>query len=184
MLTAVEGCPQLPGPKAPIGGGDLQRAFHKMPVHLLRPQALAQCHQSPFAEGRCVAVQTVQHQVPTAIYGGGFDHFVIGDLRIGLEQGRQRQLGRRDRRMALRLVLIECQQFLLQGLSKQHMAVLSQGNKQLGSADVLDNGVFRRGQVDWGRPQRWTHEEPSFWNRKKLVVSQAITSWKNTRPMF
>jgi hypothetical protein len=64
------------------------------------------------------------------------------------------------------------------------MAVLPQEDEQLGSADALDNGVFRWRQGDGGMPQRWTHEKPSFWNGKKMVVSHAITSWKNTRPMF
>jgi hypothetical protein len=86
--------------------------------------------------------------------------------------------------MALRLVLRECQQFLLKGSSEQRMAVLPQKDKQLGPTDALDDGVFRRRPFDWGMPQRWTHGKPSFENGKKMMVSHAITSRKNTRPMF
>jgi hypothetical protein len=139
--------------------------------------------QGAFAEGRGVAVQTVQHQLPTAIHGGGFDHFVIGDLRVGLEESRQRQLGRGHWGMALGVVLIECQQFLLKSIGKQCMAVLPQEDKQLAPADALDDGVFRRRQCDWGMPQGWTHGKPSFGNRK-MPLYHAITLWNNTRPMF
>jgi hypothetical protein len=86
--------------------------------------------------------------------------------------------------MALRLVLIERRQFLLKGIGKQRMAVVPQEDKQLGPADTLDDGVFRRRQLDWGMPQRWTHGKPSFRNRKKLCVYHATTLWHNTRPMF
>jgi hypothetical protein len=60
------------------------------------------------------------------------------------------------------LVLIERQQFLLKGVGKQRMTVLSQENKQLGPTDALDDNVFRRRQFAWGMPQRWTHGKPSF----------------------
>jgi hypothetical protein len=63
--------------------------------------------------------------------------------------------------MALRLVFIERQQFLLKRIGKQRMAVLPQEDKQLGPTDALDDGVFRRRQVDWGMPQGWTHGKPS-----------------------
>jgi hypothetical protein len=42
------------------------------------------------------------------------------------------------------------------------MAVLPQEDKQLGPTDALDDGVFRRRQVDWGMPQGWTHGKPSY----------------------
>jgi hypothetical protein len=54
--------------------------------------------------------------------------------------------------MALRLVLIERQQFLLKGIGKQRMAVLPQEDKQRGPTDTLDESVFRRRQFDWGMP--------------------------------
>jgi hypothetical protein len=86
--------------------------------------------------------------------------------------------------VALRVVFIKCHQLLLKGLGKQHVTVLPQEHKQLGTADPFDDGVFCRRQLDWGMPQRWTHGKPSFENGKTMVVSHAITSWKNTRPVF
>jgi hypothetical protein len=86
--------------------------------------------------------------------------------------------------MPLRLVLIERRQFLLKGIGKPRMAVLPQEDKQLGPTDALEDSVFRRRQFDWGMPQRWTHGKPSFGNGKQMVVSHAITSGKNTRPVF
>jgi hypothetical protein len=174
----------LPRAKGATGGRDLHRPFQQAAVQLLGDQPLTKDDQGAFAEGRGVAVQTVQHQLPPAIHGGGFDHFVIGDLRVRLEQGRQRQLGRGHWGMPLWLILIECCQLLLKGLGKQRMAVVPQEHKQLGPTDAFDDGVFRRGQFDWGMPQRWTHGKPSLGNGKKMMVSHAITSWKNTRPMF
>jgi hypothetical protein len=152
---------------------------------VLGDQALTKRHQGTFAKGWSVAVQTVQHQLPPTIHGRDFDHFIVGDLCVGLEQGRQRQLGRRDGGMTLRLVLIELEQFLLPGISKQRMTVLAQEDEQLGAADALENGVCCRRQLDWGMPQRWTHGKPSLGNGKKKTIGfHAITSWKNTRPMF
>lgn len=92
-------------------------------VHVRRDQALTEGNQGPFAEGRCFAVEIVQHHLPAAIHGCGFDHFVIGDLRVGLEQGRQGQLGQGHRGLTLWLVLIKSQQVLLKGISKQRVAV-------------------------------------------------------------
>jgi hypothetical protein len=45
--------------------------------------------------------------------------------------------------MALGLVFIEPQQFLLKGIGKQGMAVLPQEYKQLGPTDALDAGCDR-----------------------------------------
>jgi hypothetical protein len=87
--------------------------------------------------------------------------------------------------MAWRLVRRERSQFLLQGISKPRMAVLAQKDNQLGPTNALDESVFRRREVDWGMPQRWTQGKPSVEHGKKIrLVSHAITSWKNTRPVF
>jgi hypothetical protein len=86
--------------------------------------------------------------------------------------------------MALGLVFIEPQQFLLKGIGKQGMAVLPQEYKQLGPMDALDDGVFCRRQLDRGMPQGWTPGKPSFWLGKKTMLFHATTSGKNTRPMF
>jgi hypothetical protein len=128
---------------------------------VLRDQALPKGAQGAFTEGRCLCVETVQHQLPPAIHGRGLDHLVIGDLRVRLEQRRQGQLGWGHRGVALRLVFIKCHQLLLKGLGKQLVTVLPQEHKQLGTADPFDDGVFCRRQLDWGMPQRWTHEKPS-----------------------
>ena len=91
--ATVQRRPQLAGAKGTTGGGDLHRPFQQTAVELPGDQPLTKGNEGAFPEGRGIAVQTVQHQLPPAIHGGGFDHFVIGDLRVGLEQGRQRQLG-------------------------------------------------------------------------------------------
>jgi hypothetical protein len=62
--------------------------------------------------------------------------------------------------------------------------VLPREDEQLGPTDALADGVFHWREFDWGMPQRWTHGKLSFANGKKMVISHAITSWKNTRPMF
>jgi hypothetical protein len=103
----------------------------------------------------------------------GFNDFVARDMRIGLENGRQGQLGGWHWRLALGLVLIEDQQFLLEYIDKQLVAVLPQKHKQLGAADTFEDGVFSCRQLDWWMLQRWTHEKPSFRNGKKTRVSHA-----------
>jgi hypothetical protein len=95
------------------------------------------------AEGRRLSIETIQHHLPAAIHGRGLNDLVIRDLGIGLEQGRQRQLGRRHQGMPLRLVFIERCQFLLKSIGEQRMAVLPQEDKQLGTADAPDDSVFR-----------------------------------------
>jgi len=82
------------------------------------------------------------------------------------------------------LVCIEHHQLLLKGIAKQCVAMLPQEHQQLGTADALHDGVFGRRQLDGRMPEGWMHGKPSCWNGKKMVVSHAITSWKNTRPMF
>jgi hypothetical protein len=177
-------CPQLSGATGAAGGGHRHRPFQQAAVQLRCAQPWTQDDQGALAEGRGVAVQTIQDQWPTAIHGGGFAYFGIGNRRVGLSQGRQSQLRRGHRGLTLGLVLIECPQFLLKGSSKQWRAVLPQEHKQLGSADALDDGVFRHRQLDWGMPQGWTPGKPSFGNRKKMCVYHATTLWNNTRPMF
>ena len=82
--ATIQRCPQLAGAKGAAGGGHLHRPFQQAAVQMLGDQPLTKDDQGAFAEGRGVAVQTVQYQLPTAIHGGGFDHFVIGNLRVGL----------------------------------------------------------------------------------------------------
>jgi len=84
----------------------------------------------------------------------------------------------------LRLIFIERQQLLLQGIGKQRVTVLPQEHKYLGTADTCDNGVFCRRQLDWWMSQGWTHGKLSSWNGQKTVSSHAITSRQNTRSMF
>src|SRR5262249_32962320 len=152
--------------------------------HLLGDQALAKGHQGACAEGRRVAVKTIEHQLPPPIHRGGFNDFVIGDPRVGLENRRQGQAGGWYRGLALGLVLIESQQFLLEDIGQQLMAMLPQEHKQLRAANTFDNSVFGQRQLKGWMPQGWTHGKPSFWNGKKTMVSHANTSRKNTRPMF
>ena len=141
--TAVEGRPQLPRPKAATGGGEeIQRAFHETAVHLLSKQALAKRHPECLPEGRRVAIQTIKHHLPAPIHRGGFNDFVIRHPAIGWQERRECQLGRRDWRMALGAILIEGAQFVLKGVGKEGMAMMPQEDKQFGTADTLDDGVF------------------------------------------
>jgi len=180
----VQRRPPLAGAKGTAGGRALDRPFQHTAVELPGDHPLTTGDQGACAEGRRVAVQTVQAPLPAAIHRGGLEHCVVRDLGVGLEQSGQRQLGGGPWGLALRVVLIERQQCLLKGIGKERRAVLPQEDKQLGPTDALDDGVFRRRQFDWGMPQRWTPGKPSCWNRKQMVVSHAITLWKNTRPVF
>ena len=85
---------------------------------LLGDQALTKGDQGSLAKGRRSRVETIEHQLPAAIQGRRFDHFVIGDLRIRLEQRREGQLGGGDRGLTLPLVFLECQELLLKGIGK------------------------------------------------------------------
>ena len=86
--------------------------------------------------------------------------------------------------MALGLLLIEGGEFVLKGVGKQLMAILPQEHKQLGTADTLDERLFRWRQLNWWMPQGWTHGKPSLLNGKKMMVCHATTPRKNTRPVF
>jgi hypothetical protein len=137
------------------------------PSSLLRDQALPKNDQRALAAGWRLAIQTVQDQLPAASHRGGFDHCVIRDLSLGLEERRQGQWGRGHRGMALGLVFIERQQLLLKGLGKQLVAVLPQEHQELGPADACDDGLFSRRRLDGWMPQGWTHGKPSLWHSKE-----------------
>jgi hypothetical protein len=113
---------------------------------------VAKADQGAFAEGRRVAVETIEDQLPTPIHGGGFNHLVIRHARVGLQECRQSQLRGWHGRMALRLVFIERRQFLLKRVTKQSVAVLPQQYKQLGPTDAADDGLFSRREVDGWMP--------------------------------
>jgi hypothetical protein len=121
-------------------------------IHVWRDQALTKGDQGACAERWRLGLETGQHQLPAAIHGCGFDHFVIRDLRICLEQHRQGQLGRGHRRLALWVVFIEQPHLLLKGIGKPFVAMLPQEHKQLGTVDALNDGVFCRRQLDGRMP--------------------------------
>ena len=98
--------------------------------------------QGAFAEGRRVAVETIEHQLPAPIHGG-FNHCVIRHIRVGLQERRQSQLRGWHGRMALRLVFIKRRQCLLKRVTQQSGAVLPQEHKPLGTTDALDDRVLR-----------------------------------------
>ena len=72
--ATVECGPQLADTKAPAGGSHVQGALQETPIHLLRQQAVAKTDQGAFAEGRRVAVETIEHQLPAPI--GSFRQFL------------------------------------------------------------------------------------------------------------
>src|SRR5262249_48161942 len=136
--------------------GHFQRPLDEATVALMGDEALAKRDERRFAKGTLLAIATVQHELPAPIHGGGLDDFVIGDTRIGLQDRRQRQLRRRDGRMAFGLVVVERgRQLLLELLREQHMTLVAQENEELGALHTTYNrgllGTQRNGRPPEGR---------------------------------
>ena len=87
--TAVQRCTQSARSKLLGVEGLPNRPFDKSSVHLSVDKSFAKGNVRSFAERWLIGIQTVQHQLPSPIHEGRFDHFVVGDAGVGLQNDRQ-----------------------------------------------------------------------------------------------
>jgi hypothetical protein len=106
----------------------------------------------PLTPRRLLAVQTIQHQLPASIHECRLNDLIIGDAHIGLQNERQGQHRRGNRRLSTLGWAIQVRQLLLKRFVEQFMSLLSQKHKQFGFAYLFHNLLFLLAQLDWGLP--------------------------------
>ena len=121
--AGVQRRPQRPRPEPLRPRGQLHRALDQPPVQVMLDQPPAEPHQGSLGKRRLFRAHAVQDQLPAPVHHRRLDHLVVADLRIGLQDRRQRQPGRRHRRLPLRAVRVSFRQLGLELLVKQLMAV-------------------------------------------------------------
>ena len=124
--------------------GQVNRALDQPPVQVMLDQPLAESHQGALGKRRFLRARAAQDQLPAPVHHRRLDHLVVTDPRIGLQDRCQRQLRRRNRRLALRAVHVGPCQLRLEYLVKQLMAILAQEHKQLRPPHQPDHRLLRR----------------------------------------
>ena len=156
--TGVQCSPQRPRPEPLRPRRQLHRPLAQPPVQVTLNQPLAEPHQGPLGKRRLLRAQAVQHQLPAPVHHRRLDHLIVADLRIRLQDRRQRQPGRRYRRLTLRAVHIRFRQLGLELLVKQLVPVQAQEHEQLRPPHRLDHRLLRwRGlhrRIPRNRPHR------------------------------
>ena len=152
--------PHRPGAEPPGPRGQLHRPPDQPPVQVPLDQPQAEPHQGPLGKRRLLRAQAVQHQLPAPVHHRRLDHLIVRDLRIGLQDRRQRQPGRRHRRLPFRAVHVRFRQLGLELLVKQLMTVLAQEHEQLRPPHRLDHRLLRRRGLHRRPPHHRTHDLP------------------------
>jgi transcription initiation factor TFIIIB Brf1 subunit/transcription initiation factor TFIIB len=97
-----------------------------------------------------------KHQLPTTIHQRRFDHLIVRDTRVSLQDQRQRQQRGRNRRLPLRATLVDGRQLNLKLRGEELMAMASQKEKEL---RALDDFVFVRRSLDGRLPNGRSHSQ-------------------------
>ena len=90
---------------------------------------MAKANQGPFAERSLIRVQTIEHQLPATIHEGRFDHLIIRDACVRLQDGRQGQLGWSNGGLSSLACSVEIRQFVLKPFIQQFVSLLSEKHK-------------------------------------------------------
>jgi hypothetical protein len=112
---------QTPG----CGRAGLNGAFNEPSIHLGFNESLPKGHQCSEAYGCLLGVQTVQHSLPAPIHEDRFNHLVIGDARVRLQNDRQGQLRGSNGRVPSLAWPVEGRQFLLERFIEQIVPVMA-----------------------------------------------------------
>jgi hypothetical protein len=99
--------------------------------------------QRRLRERRLRLVHAIQHQLPAPIHHRRLDHLIIGGTGVGLQDRRQPKLGRRDRWLPDRLVLVHLGKLALEIRIEQLMTVLAEPDKQPSPLDPLHDLLFQ-----------------------------------------
>jgi hypothetical protein len=117
----------------------------------------AEADQRCLRKRRLRVVHAVQHQLPAPIHHRRLQHLVVGGAGVGLQDRRQAKLGRRDRRLPDRGILVHPGELMLQVGVEQLVAVLAQPHKQPGALDPLDHFPLQPRALHRRLPHPWTH---------------------------
>src|SRR6266702_3505372 len=90
-------------------------------------ESLAKGHHCSEAYGCLLGVQTVQHSLEASIHEDRFNHLVIGDARVRLQNDRQGQLRGSNGRVPSLAWPVEGRQFLLERFIAQIVPVMARG---------------------------------------------------------
>jgi hypothetical protein len=156
--AGVQRRPQRPRAEPTRGAGQLDGAFHQPTIKLVGDQPRPEPDQRALAKRRPLGVQAVQHQLPAPIHHRRLDHLVVGGAGIGLQDRRQRQQGRRHRRLPLGAVGPGRGQLGLEALVEQLVAVLAHEHEQLGPPDQSDDGLLGLRRLHGWAPHGWAHD--------------------------
>src|SRR6266702_8194908 len=88
-------------------------------------ESLAKGHHCSEAYGCLLGVQTVQHSLEASMHEDRFNHLVIGDARVRLQNDRQGQLRGSNGRMPSLAWPVEGRQFLLERFIAQIVPVMA-----------------------------------------------------------
>ncbi len=88
-------------------------------------ESLPKGHQCSEAYGCLLGVQTVQHSLPAPIHENRFNHLVIGDACVRLQNDRQGQLRGSNGRVPSLAWPVEGRQFLLERFIEQIVPVMA-----------------------------------------------------------
>jgi hypothetical protein len=149
--------PQRPRAEPAGPRGQRHGALDQPAVQVLLDQAGAEPHQGALGKRRSIGAHAIQHQLPAPVHHRRLDHLIIGHPRVCLHDRRQRQPGRRHRRLPLRTVRIGFCQLGLEPLVKQLMPVLTQEHEQLRPPHRLDHRPLRRRRLHRRPPHLRTH---------------------------
>jgi hypothetical protein len=138
----------------------VNRALDQPPVQVMFDQPLAEPHQGALGERRILRARAIQDQLPAPAHHRRLDHLIVTDPGVGLQDRCQRQLRRRNRRLALRAVNVGLCQLGLENLVKQLTAILAQEHEQLRPPHRLDHRLFRRRRLNRRPPHHRTHDLP------------------------
>src|SRR5215510_1652520 len=136
------------------------RPLDQPPVQVMPDQPLAEPRQGALRKRRILRAQAIQDQLPAPVHHPRLDHLIVTDPRIRLQDRCQRQLRRRNRRLAPRAAHIGLRQLRLEYLVKQLIAVLAQEHEQLRPPHRLDHRLLRRRRLNRRLPHHRTHELP------------------------
>ena len=158
----VQRRPQRPRPEPARPRGQRHRPLDQPPVQVALDQPLTESHQGSLGKRWLLRVHAVQHQLPAPVHHRRLDHLIVGGPGIGLQDRRQRQPGRRHRRLPLRAVHVRFRQLGLELLVEQFVTVLAQEHEQLRPPHRLDHRLLRRRRRHRRPPHHRTHHASSL----------------------
>ena len=155
--AAVQRSAQLAVAKFVALLGDRDRLLDQAAVHVVGDQQGAKSNQRSLAEGRLRLIEAVQDQLPAPIHHRRLDDLVVGDASVGLEDRRQRQLGRRDRRLSHPAVFVEGGEFLLEGHGENRGTLAPQKHEKLRPPNAGHHYLLAAREGRRRLPYSWSH---------------------------